>query len=58
MFRPRRSLSAEETEDEGEKWSNKYLAETDDVMTEGESGGKLVIKIINPCAQLLINTVN
>ena len=41
MFRPRRSSSAEETEDEGEKWSNKYLAETDDVMTEGESGGEI-----------------
>ena len=27
------------------KVSNKYLAETDDVMTEGESGGKLVKKI-------------
>ena len=46
MFRPRRSLSAKETEDEGEKWSNKYLAETDDVMTEGESGGKLVNKFV------------
>ena len=44
MFRPRRSSSAEETEDEGE--SGPINTETDDVMAEGESGGKLVNKFV------------